>query len=70
MNTTKVTDMTYTEIADEIIRLADGLGYGVDIDFTSRKPIKIITLTRKTKTFSKMEDVLIFLQDQKKILAF
>lgn len=65
-----MTDMTYTEIADEIIRLADGLGYGVDIDFTGRKPIKITTLTRKTKTFSKMEDVLIFLQDQKKILAF
>lgn len=62
--------MTYTEIADEIIRLADGLGYGVDIDFTGRKSIKITTLTRKTKTFSKMEDVLIFLQDQKKILAF
>ena len=62
--------MSYTKIADEIIRLTDELGYGVDIDFTGRKTIKITTLTRKTKSFSKMEDALSFLQLQKSNLSF
>jgi hypothetical protein len=53
--------MTYTQIADRIIDLADGLGYGVDIDFTGRKPIAIKPLRGPSKKFSKMEDALQYL---------
>ncbi len=57
--------MTYTAIADQIIELADRLGYGIDIDFTGRKPIAIKPLRGPSKKFTKMEDVLRYLEARK-----
>lgn len=54
--------MTPTQTADRIIELADGLGYGIDIDFTGRKPIKIKTNTGSTKSFPTMDHALSFLE--------
>jgi len=57
--------MTCTNTIDRIIELADGLGYGVDIDFTGRKPIKIKTLRGAAKTFPTPERALSFLQERR-----
>jgi hypothetical protein len=59
------TDMSYTATANRIIELADGLGYGIDIDFTGRKPIAIKPLRGPSKKFTKMEDVLQYLEARK-----
>jgi len=55
--------MTYTDIADRIIHVADCLGYGIDIDFTSRKPIAIQPLRGRAVKFVRMEDALRYLED-------
>lgn len=57
--------MSYTATANRIIELADGLGYGIDIDFTGRKPIAIKPLRGPSKKFTKMEDVLQYLEARK-----
>jgi hypothetical protein len=57
--------MAYTQIADRIIDLTTDLGYGIDIDFTGRKPISIKPLRGPSKKFSKMEDALQYLETQK-----
>lgn len=55
--------MTYTKMADRIIKLADRLQYGLDIDFTRRKPIAIKPgKGRHTKKFNRLEDALAYLE--------
>ena len=61
--------MTYTRMADRIIELADRLQYGLDIDFTERKPIAIKPgKGRHTKKFDRLEDALAYLEDKMQML--
>lgn len=60
--------MTYTMTADRIIDLADRLGFGIDLDFTGRKPIIIQPLDGRPKKFVTMDDALVYLETRMKNL--
>jgi hypothetical protein len=60
--------MTYIMIADRIIQLAEELGYGIDVDFTGRKPIAIKPIQGKSVKFSKFEEALEYLQNKQDML--
>jgi hypothetical protein len=62
--------MTYTKTADRIIDLAQRLGYGLDIDFTDRKPISIKPISGRAVKFAKMEDALAYLETRVNALKF
>lgn len=62
--------MTFTQTADRIIEIAKTLGYGVAIDFTGRKPIKIKPPRGGTKSFHNPVQALDFLEQKKTNLSF
>ena len=62
--------MTYTMTADRIIDLTQRLGYGLDIDFTGRKPISIKPISGRAVKFTKMEDALAYLETRVNAIKF
>ena len=61
--------MTYTMTADRIIQMAQEMGYGLDIDFTGRKPISIKPLSGRAVKFQTLEAALHYLQGKRSALV-
>ena len=62
--------MTYTMTADRIIDLTQRLGYGLDIDFTGRKPISIKPISGRAVKFTDMGHALAYLETRVNELKF